>query len=112
MESLIASPGQIDPITVRGDGVARSICCGLDATSTTRPLWLLPEPQQWRRKWRQTPFSADPRFTGDPERIESGWWDGREMRRDYHVVIGAAGEKLWLYRDCQSHDWYLHGIFG
>ena len=85
---------------------------GLAAPSHERPLWLLPEPQQWRRKWRQTPFSADPRFTGDPERIESGWWDDREMRRDYHVVIGAGGEKLWLYRDCQSHDWYLHGIFG
>jgi protein ImuB len=57
-------------------------------------------------------MGSDPFFAGDPERIESGWWDGREMRRDYHIVIGAAGEKLWLYRDCQSQEWYLHGIFG
>ena len=81
-----------------------------------RPLWLLPEPHKQgrgRRKWCQTPFSvAGSPAVGEAERIESGWWDGREMRRDYHVVIGAAGEKLWLYRDCQSHDWYLHGIFG
>ncbi len=82
-----------------------------------RPLWLLPEPQK-QKKWGQSPFSkkgSDPIFSdpvADPERIESGWWDGREARRDYHVVIGAAGEKLWLYRDCQSQDWYLHGIFG
>jgi hypothetical protein len=51
----------------------------------------------------------DPVFT---ERIESGWWDGQDVRRDYHVVVGAAGEKLWLYRDCRSHEWYPHGIFG
>jgi protein ImuB len=86
-----------------------------------RPLWLLPEPQKQKRgqspfslsrKWCQTPFSAEPRCTGEPERVESGWWDGCEARRDYHVVIGAAGEKLWLYRDCRTHEWYLHGIFG
>jgi protein ImuB len=79
-----------------------------------RPLWLLPEPQKQKRGLN--PFSpekgSDPFSAGDPERIESGWWDGREARRDYHVVIGTAGEKLWLYRDCQSQEWYLHGIFG
>ena len=96
---------------------------GQAALLQERPLWLLPEPRKWHRKWCQTPnwqkpiwcltpFSAEPCSTGEPERIESGWWDGGEMRRDYHVVIGAAGEKLWLYRDCRSQDWYLHGIFG
>jgi protein ImuB len=67
-----------------------------------RPLWLLPKPQR----------RGDPFFSGGPERIESGWWDGQDARRDYHVVVGAAGEKLWLYRDCLTHEWYLHGIFG
>jgi protein ImuB len=54
------------------------------------------------------PEGSDP----GPERVESGWWDGVDVRRDYHVVIGAAGEKLWLYRDCLTREWYLHGIFG
>jgi len=105
--------------------VDRAAGAGPAAPPHERPLWLLPEPQRWRSGkrcqtpnwrgaiWCLTPFSAaDACFTGEPERIESGWWDGCEARRDYHVVIGAAGEKLWLYRDCQSHDWYLHGIFG
>ena len=48
----------------------------------------------------------------DAERIESGWWDGQDVRRDYFIVIGAAGEKLWFYRDCETGEWYLHGIFG
>lgn len=46
------------------------------------------------------------------ERIESGWWDGQDIRRDYHVVIGPAGEKLWCYRDRKTNEWYLHGLFG
>jgi len=84
---------------------------GPAAQAFERPLWLLPEPQKQGRG-RSPFFQEGPDSVTDPERIESGWWDGREARRDYHVVIGAAGEKLWLYRDCQSHDWYLHGIFG
>jgi protein ImuB len=75
-----------------------------------RPLWLLPQP---RKKWGQTLFSeqgSDRSF--DPERIESGWWDGEDVRREYHVVTGEAGQKLWLYRDCLTQEWYLHGIFG
>ncbi len=47
-----------------------------------------------------------------PERIESGWWDGRDVRRDYFVVTGEGGERLWCYRDCRTREWYLHGIFG
>jgi len=72
-----------------------------------RPLWLLSKPEKKRKKRGQTPES-DPEF----ERIESGWWDGHDVRRDYYVVIGADGEKLWFYRDCQTEEWYLHGIFG
>ena len=76
-----------------------------------RPLWLLPTPE----KRGQSPFyslkkGSDP-FSGI-ERIESGWWDGQDVRRDYHIVVGPGGEKLWLYRDCRTHQWYLHGIFG
>ena len=89
-----------------------------------RPLWLLPGPRKkgGRKKGGQSPFSesqeqlfGNPKMGSDPlfsERIESGWWDGRDVRRDYYVVIGAGGEKLWFYRDCASHEWYLHGIFG
>jgi len=70
-----------------------------------RPLWLLPSPD----RWGLTPGS-DPEF--EFERIESGWWDGEDVRRDYHIVVGAAGEKLWLYRDRETREWYLHGVFG
>ena len=35
-----------------------------------------------------------------PERIESGWWDGADVRRDYYVASDARGARLWIYREC------------
>jgi hypothetical protein len=34
-----------------------------------------------------------------PERIESGWWDGGDVVRDYYVVGTRAGVRLWIYRE-------------
>jgi protein ImuB len=48
-----------------------------------------------------------------PERIETGWWDGKDAARDYYTVLTASGERLWVYRQRGGRrDWYLHGIFG
>ena len=102
----------------RIDRPASGIPDGSTCPVRERPLWLLPKPQKrWSQKRCQTPFSwkkgSDP-FSAAiaTERIESGWWDGRDIRRDYRIVVGADGEKLWFYRDCLTHEWYLHGIFG
>jgi protein ImuB len=47
-----------------------------------------------------------------PERIETGWWDGEEVRRDYFVGRNARGEAYWIYREHRDLSaWYLHGIF-
>jgi protein ImuB len=49
-----------------------------------------------------------------PERIESGWWDGRDVRRDYFVAESPSGERMWIYRDSRYGDdgeWFLQGIF-
>jgi hypothetical protein len=34
-----------------------------------------------------------------PERIESGWWDGADARRDYFVAIDGKACWLWIFRD-------------
>jgi protein ImuB len=48
-----------------------------------------------------------------PERIESGWWDGRDVRRDYYVARNPAGVWFWVFRDREpSGRWFLHGVFG
>ena len=50
-----------------------------------------------------------------PERIESGWWDGGDVRRDYFVAESPQGETMWIYRDhrygIDDGEWFLHGIF-
>ena len=49
-----------------------------------------------------------------PERIETGWWDGGDIRRDYYVARNNRGARLWVYQGVLRGvaDWYLHGIFG
>jgi protein ImuB len=48
-----------------------------------------------------------------PERIESGWWDGADVRRDYYVAGDRHGMRLWIYREhADPARWFLHGIFG
>lgn len=69
-----------------------------------RPLWLLAEP-------RPIEIRRLVRLAG-PERLESGWWDGQPMARDYFVARRGDGRRLWIYRPRGgSAVWYLHGLF-
>jgi protein ImuB len=69
----------------------------------SRPLWLLPEPKPLQNCGIPT--------DGRPERIESGWWDDRDVQRDYYVMRTNEGAQLWVYRDLQNANWYLHGFW-
>jgi protein ImuB len=69
-----------------------------------RPVWLLPEPKRCR--------IDNYRILKGPERIETGWWDGKDCRRDYFVVRDADGSTLWAFHEYKPHPgWYLHGLF-
>jgi protein ImuB len=46
-----------------------------------------------------------------PERIETGWWRGRQVRRDYYGVETAAGGRFWLFRRLDDGQWFWHGCF-
>lgn len=72
------------------------------AAALPRPCWLLPEPQ---------PLAAAPRLLAGPERIEAGWWEGRDCVRDYYIALGVEAEQLWVFRDLHSGEWYLHGLW-
>ena len=76
-----------------------------------RPVWLLPEPQPLAHLVETQPWV----LRDGPERIESGWWDGRDVRRDYFVATTPAGETAWIYRDHRygqgDGEWFLHGLF-
>ncbi len=92
------------------------------ATQTARPVRLLNPPEKltvtmrtaqgipvkfrgYGRSWTAHRF-------GEPERIETGWWRTRRtVRRDYYRVETVDGVQLWLFRDLNDGQWYLHGIF-
>src|SRR5262249_37004551 len=46
-----------------------------------------------------------------PERIETGWWRGDDVRRDYYLVETSGGERFWVFRDATDDGWFLHGVF-
>lgn len=46
-----------------------------------------------------------------PERIETGWWRGASVRRDYFHVENEEGSRFWLFRDLRRDRWFLHGEF-
>jgi protein ImuB len=46
-----------------------------------------------------------------PERIETGWWRGRSLRRDYYRVETTAGLRFWVFRRLEDGQWNLHGEF-
>jgi len=74
-----------------------------------RPLWLLPQPCPLEKFVAGT---SPPVLTDGPERIESGWWEGNDVRRDYFVARTARGQTLWIFRRRDAdRAWYVHGIF-
>lgn len=46
-----------------------------------------------------------------PERIETGWWRGPHLKRDYYRVTTRDGQRFWLFRQRDTRRWFLHGWF-
>jgi protein ImuB len=46
-----------------------------------------------------------------PERIETGWWRGNSVRRDYYRVETETGQWFWIYRQLDNGHWFLHGRY-
>ncbi len=83
---------------------------GQSIRSGPRPLWLV-EPPQALSERNGVPQQDGPlEMLAGPERIESGWWDGAEVRRDYFIARSRDASLLWIYRT-PGGGWYLHGLF-
>ncbi|MBV4455290.1 MULTISPECIES: Y-family DNA polymerase [Pseudomonas] len=69
-----------------------------------RPGWLLNEPTLLADHGVQILMG--------PERIESGWWDGADIRRDYYLIQTRAGQQGWAFRNVGQRDGlWLQGWF-
>ena len=74
-------------------------------TPVPRPGWLLPAAEALSEPVREV--------LAGPERIESGWWDGGDVRRDYFRVETRSGRQAWVYRQVSDPQrLWLQGWFG
>jgi len=78
-----------------------------------RPVWLLDAPLAISLPDMQEGHRSGLVLEQGPERIESGWWDGRGVARDYYIARQRQphGARLWVFQERQSKRWYLHGVF-
>lgn len=91
-----------------------------------RPLTLYAEPRQLQAvslDGTRHPSSTVPAMFMDsgermpvlrrwgPERIETAWWRGPVIRRDYWRIETDQNRWLWVYRNLQNRRWFLHGEF-
>jgi protein ImuB len=92
-----------------------------NSQSAPRPLLLHPKPQPlevvcvapdgppqfvWLDRRRQRIVHC-----AGPERIETLWWRGPSVRRDYYRIAAESGAHLWIFRRLTDARWFLHGTF-
>jgi protein ImuB len=87
---LLPEPRAIDAVSVDGR----------PSTDINVPMFLLIGGERWlvQRCW-------------GPERIETAWWRGPTVRRDYWRIEVQTGRWLWVFRDLRKRKWFLHGEF-
>lgn len=88
------------------------------STGLPRPTWLLKKPVQLLMR-KERPFYGSPlKMVSPGERIETGWFDGQLVSRDYFVAQADDQSCYWIYRkrpssqDDKEPHWFLHGLFG
>ena len=80
----------------------KTLCPTLN--NVQRPGWLLNEPTLLGEQGVQILMG--------PERIESGWRDGADIRRDYYLIQTRAGQQGWAFRTVgQGDGLWLQGWF-
>ncbi len=85
---------------------------GLASGAPERPLWLMRRPIRLRAQQGHLNINGRLHLSEERERIETGWWDGKPVGRDYFVAANPSGARLWIYRELSGDkNWYLHGIF-
>ena len=79
---------------------------------SARPLWLLDPPHPLPEIAEIPQYEGPLTLMTRPECIESGWWNGDDVQREYFVACNPAQSLLWIYRENRKNSgWYLHGFF-
>ncbi|MEX1057166.1 MAG: DNA polymerase Y family protein [Natronospirillum sp.] len=68
-----------------------------------RPLWYLHPPQKVNRQQLV--------LCSGPERLHTGWWDMRGVKRDYFQARLANFSRCWVFRNA-ANQWFIAGYYG
>lgn len=75
-----------------------------DLDRPPRPTWLLERPIPLHDRHIEV--------LSGPERIETGWWDDGDARRDYYVLQTSTGQRAWAFTSVgERGPWMIHGWF-
>ena len=85
-----------------------------DPTKSEQPFWLFNRALPLKVHEHRPIYITALQLLRGPERIESGWWDGARIARDYFVAQDQHAVRYWIYRerDHEQARWFLHGLFG
>ena len=89
------------------------------------PPWLLREPVPLEMHGGHPHYRGKLRRLVGPQRLEAGWWDGREEEgghpavRDYYIAESPEAGLVWVYRERPAAPlvadaaprWYLQGLY-
>jgi protein ImuB len=96
------------------------------AAAGRRPIWMPPKPVRLDPlqaglvavapdgppvRFRLGDEVHDVAQSHGPERIETAWWRGATVRRDYFIVETRSGARFWVFRRLRDGVWFLHGVF-
>jgi protein ImuB len=135
--SVFPPIGQGRPLAEKGSGGLFSPSIArrpIHADAGRRPIWMPPRPMPLEPlqagmisvapdgppvRFRLGGVVHHIRVAHGPERIETAWWRGPTVRRDYYVVETESGARFWLFRrlggkavrGSRGSGWYLHGVF-
>jgi len=84
-----------------------------------QPSLLLPAPIPLATRHQKPIYISPLTLLQGPERIESHWWTGQDIQRDYYIARNLQGMNLWIFRDLKlsrepstAHSsWFLQGLF-
>ncbi len=122
--SAVGLPGGPGRLRTADSSAAASAPALVDCSMPLhRPAWLLSEPLPLAERdampcWQGRALQ----LVSGPERIETGWWDGASVARDYFIARAEDGCLVWVYRSrlpaasgvlgqMDEPTWHLQGLF-
>jgi protein ImuB len=100
-------------------GARKSYLEESNITSVKLPCWLI-RPARPLMEINGNLFYLSPlTIVEGPERIETRWWAGNDIRRDYYIARNEQGIYTWIYEELfrknikadKRSRWFLHGLF-